>query len=182
MKNISMVVAGFMVLAMGCGGGKSETKADQPPKAQEPMVAAPGLDESVAHCMKFREQLFLCKDQAIDMLMEERAKANPDFAKMVADAAQKGTMREQGLKELEADGSGAPEPRQAKCKEMASTMPQQVPESMVKEMKATESCWDKPCADRANCLRTFTAMMIRAMPATPTAAPADAPAAAPATK
>jgi uncharacterized protein (DUF305 family) len=176
MKAISLVLTGVALFGLGCGGSKSETKADQPPTAQEAMVAAPSQDDLTAHCVKFHEQLFLCKDQAIDMLMEERGKANPDFAKGLADAAQKATMREQGLKELETDGGGDLEPRQAKCKEMASKMPAQVPESMVKEMKTTESCWDKPCADRANCLRTFSAMMIRAMPA-PAAEPA--PAAAP---
>lgn len=173
MKRVLLVLTGMTALALGCGGGSKETKADAKPAA-ETTVAAPLMDDMVNHCVKMREQLFLCKDQAIDMLMDERAKANPDFAKQVADAAQKTAMRDQGLKELEADGGGPVEPRQAKCKEMVSKMPAQVPQAWMTEYTNANTCWDKPCADRVNCLRNFTAlgMQMQAAPA-PAAAPAQ---------
>ncbi|MEW5847875.1 MAG: hypothetical protein AB2A00_03635 [Myxococcota bacterium] len=169
MWTLSAVLAA--ALAVGCGGSKEEKKAEEKPAteqqaqaaAAEPTVAAPAQADLVSHCLQMREQLALCKEQAIDLLMDERAKANPEFAAKVADANQKATMRTDGLKELEADGLGPVEERTRKCTEVASKVPAQIPQSMMSTWEATKGCVDKPCGDRINCYRPFVAASMAMM-------------------
>lgn len=176
MIHVRLMSAGVLCGALAaCGGSKEEKKPDAAPA--EAMVAAPAAEELVASCVKMREQLALCKDQAIDMLMNERTKANQELATQWADAAKKTEARTVGLTELEADGGGGEATlaaRTDKCKAVATSMPAQVPESMFKAFQGLNSCVDKPCADRVACYQPFMAASLKPAPA---AAPAPAPAA-----
>lgn len=176
MKNFARLMsAGLLCGAVAaCGGSKEEKKADAKP-TQEAMVAAPSQDEMVASCVKMREQLALCKDQAIDMLMNERAKANQELATAWADAAKKTEARTTGLSELDADGGGGDATlpaRTDKCKAVASSMPAQIPESMAKMFGNLSNCVDKPCADRVACYQPFMAASLKPAPAAAAPAPA----------
>jgi hypothetical protein len=167
MKTLSIVAAAsLLAVVAACGGSKEEKKAE-PTVA---LVARPADDALVASCVKMREQLHLCKEQAIDMLMEERAKADKDLAAQLADATKKAEMRTTGLTELEADGGGDAATltaRTDKCKEMVTKMPAQIPQATLDAFNGLDACWDKPCMDRANCVRPFVAATV--MPAAPAA-------------
>jgi hypothetical protein len=154
MKNV--MTAGFVCLGLvACGGSKDEKKPD----AKAPvMVAAPAQEALVASCVSMREQMFLCKDQAIDMMIAERAKVNKDMAATLADATKAAELKATGLTELEADGGGGEATlaaRTEKCKAVAAGMPAQVPEQMVTMFNGLSACNDKPCADRIACFQPF---------------------------
>ncbi|MBI5496972.1 MAG: hypothetical protein HY904_18300 [Deltaproteobacteria bacterium] len=167
-----VVLAGSLV---ACGSSKEEKKPE--PKAAETLVAAPTQDEMVASCVKMREQMFGCKEEAIDLLMAERAKVNPEMAAALADAAKKTEMRTLGLKELEEDGGGGDATlaaRTDKCKAVSAGMPAQVPEAMIALFKGLPACMDKPCAERVTCYQPFIASTLKMPP--PAAAAATPPA------
>jgi hypothetical protein len=163
MKNLSMMVlAGLMGLVVACGGSKEETKTAEPAKTVA-LVARPADDALIASCVKMREQLQLCREQSIDMLMEERAKTNAEINAALADATKKAEMRTLGLTELDADGGGGEGTlgvRTEKCKEVTTRMPAQIPQPALDAFNTLSSCWDKPCQDRANCVRPFVAQTL----------------------
>jgi hypothetical protein len=104
-------------------------------------------DELVAGCMAVREKAWQCKDPFIDAMMALRDRhAAPSIPKDQWAAA-----REQGLRELEADGSGPVEPRQKRCADaVAAGMMSSLSQKDGDDMNA---CLAKTsCADRVPCM------------------------------
>lgn len=150
-------------LLLACtGGGSSEPAAAESPAAEaesggeqpaspddtEPAPAAGAESDTLAReaavdfCVELHEHGARCAGEFLDTLMGLRAKYNPQFAQMLADPERAKMMREEGLKEVAADGTGPIESRRARCGEYVDHGPPTSPQdaAAMRECFALQAC------------------------------------------
>jgi hypothetical protein len=126
-----------------------------PQQAAPPPAGAsnnvPAMAELVRQCAQVMEQLWLCKEQSVDMLMEERARYSPQVAKALADPKRRPNARAYALAGLDQNGGGNDRLRKERCQAALGT----VQSKSFVDFRAAQQCFDAPCATRTSCLRPF---------------------------
>ncbi|MEW5848826.1 MAG: hypothetical protein AB2A00_08425 [Myxococcota bacterium] len=155
---------GRLVVVLGSDAPQPNAPAPPPapgPKPSEPMVHAPSKEDLARHCALMLNQLWLCKAQSVDMILDERAKVDAALASVAGNPAKRAAARDGISKELDRDGGGAEGERLNRCRSDVNGAPAQLPQDFVAEYQASKTCWDQPCRDRASCLRPFVAAALR---------------------
>ncbi len=133
----------------GCGPAEHPEPAAHP---EQPSAGAATLssEDAARFCVTLHEQMASCAPEFIDMNIDLRSKYFPAFAQKASDPATRAEMRDEGIKEALADGTGPLEPRQERCKQYVEHGPP-VPSGDVAQATV---CFKKAtCAEKMACLR-----------------------------
>ncbi len=119
--------------------------AERPPV--EVSSSSSGL---VDGCVAFRERAHACADDAITVMIEERARHQPKIAAALEAPDGLAELRAVGIEELAADGGGPLEARRAACEAVAK----KVPAAARPHVDAMEACLEREgCGAFAECFR-----------------------------
>ena len=114
------------------------------------------MAELLRQCSQVMEQLWRCREQSVDMLLEERARFSTQVSNMLKDPQKRTSLRTYALRGLDQKGGGNDAQRKAQCQAALGN----VKAASYVDFRAAGACWDKPCATRVACLRPFVTAAI----------------------
>jgi hypothetical protein len=140
-RTLSFWIVATWVSLAGCGRSEAE---------HAPVVDSVSADEATRLCVMLHEQMAACAPEYIDMSIELRTRYFPAFAEKAASPELRAAMREEGIREAVASGTGPIEAREQRCKEyVAHGRP-----VLRGDLAQADLCFQKvSCAEKMECVR-----------------------------